>query len=88
MRAAFNGQTDVVKWLLNAGADVNAQDNEGRSALTMAAWNNDNKIKISQLLTKAGAAVNARANDGCTAIMSDNNTKIAKLLIKAGADCK
>jgi hypothetical protein len=48
--AAQNGNTDVVKVLITAKADVNAEDNDGETALSMA----DNE-DITDLLKNSGA---------------------------------
>ena len=39
MRAALEGDTATVRALLAGGADVNAKDNEGRTALMFAVTN-------------------------------------------------
>ena len=37
--AAQNGHIDIAKILIEAGADVNIQDNDGETALSKAPWN-------------------------------------------------
>ena len=40
MRASIEGDIEVVKALFDKGADVNAKNNYGGTALLMASWNN------------------------------------------------
>jgi len=54
----------VVKTLIDAGADVNYKDDDGRSALCKASTN-----KIIDMLLNAGADVNSKDKDGLTPIM-------------------
>jgi ankyrin repeat protein len=77
--------TEVVRCLLERGANVNATTNTGKSALMLA-----RELPVVRLLLAAGAAVNAKSTDGTTALH-----KAAKLglsaavvccLLKAGAD--
>lgn len=53
---------DLVKLLIEAGADVNAQTNEGDVPLLVAINHNSNRI--SKFLIKAGADVNIKNNYG------------------------
>ena len=54
--------------LLNAGADVNIQNNNGETALI---WTiKDEKDETAKLLVNAGADVNIQDNDGITALSS------------------
>ena len=46
-----NGHTAIVELLLNHGADINAKDNDGRTALDLV-WTNE---EIKQLLRQHGA---------------------------------
>ena len=55
------------KVLINAGADVNAKDNEGKTALMYAAYNSG-KVSV-DLLIKNKANINAKDNDGNTALL-------------------
>lgn len=80
-----------VKLLLDAGADVNAKDNIGKTALMYAAKAfNGGDIELISILVNAGADINARDNRGYTALMyaaaytvEDN---VFETLIKYGAD--
>jgi len=57
-RCAYEGQLDILKWCLEAGADVNLRTSLGRSALHYAC--NGNKLSCIRLLLERGADVNVR----------------------------
>jgi len=60
--AAGEGRLDAVRYLLDQGADVNARDGRGRSALTEAAFNG-NAAVIKELILR-GAELNAQSDEG------------------------
>ncbi len=86
MDATAFGSTDAVKLLLDRGADPNAKNAFGATALMWAAGD----IEKVRLLLGKGADVNARSNVGRTplsiAALHDGSFETAKLLIEKGAD--
>nr|XP_053654673.1 putative ankyrin repeat protein RF_0381 [Cherax quadricarinatus] len=65
--AAAEGYDDCVKMLLDAGADVNCQDDDGRTPLHYAAENNNADI-VQMLLnnSRCDCALNIKANNYIT----------------------
>ncbi|MEZ0225738.1 MAG: ankyrin repeat domain-containing protein [Alphaproteobacteria bacterium] len=95
MDAAFRGDGRRVAGLLKGGADINATNATGATALTLAAQNG-HKAVVSYLLSK-GAGVNAiegaaKTNKaGMTALMhaaQQGHAEIVKMLLEKGADTK
>jgi len=85
--AVHNGDLDLTKALIKAGADVNAVNDYGATPLGEAAVLADPEIV--RALIKAGADVNHGNEWGQTALMSVARTdrvKAAEYLIDAGAD--
>lgn len=83
--AAGEGRLEVVRYLLDEGADVNAREKLGDTALTEAVFNGQ-LAAVKELLLR-GADVNAIA-DGGTALdiaINRNHTAIADLLRHRGA---
>ena len=66
--AARQGETDAVKALLDAKADINAVDSDGNNALTLAILNTH--YDLTQMLIDRGADVNIAAKNGRTALYS------------------
>lgn len=86
--AAARGDIESVKALLEKGADINAKDELGRSALLLVVSNN--QTEMARLLIERGADANTRdVTYGLTPFvyaMWTRNTDTALLLIRHGAD--
>ncbi len=64
--AAFNGCTDIVRMLLDAGADIHHRNDQGENALISAAQ--EGNIDVVKVLLEAGADVTQTNADGETAL--------------------
>ena len=87
--AARTGDIDAVKKQLAAGANVNAPEADGTSALLWAAY--QSSPDLVQLLLKAGADVNAANSFGVTPLLQSaryGDAATMNVLLKAGADIK
>jgi len=84
MRALELGDMASAKSLIAAGANVNAADRQGNTALMIAA----NRVELGALrqLLVSGAAVDARNEDALTALFCTDSPEIARELIEHGAD--
>jgi ankyrin repeat protein len=82
--AAGSNRPEVVKALLNAGADVNAKDRLGDTALhEVATSSNVHASETARLLLDAGANVKARNKQGKTPIdaaITSGNHHLAKVV--------
>jgi len=79
---------DILKVLIDAGADVNARNEFGVTPIMYAAVRYDSQEAI-PLLVRAGADVNAADRDGRTALMFaavDGREDLVRALLDAGAD--
>ena len=84
--AVSNNNIEEVARLIEAGANVNATDDYGETALMWAAWYN--AADAAKMLIEAGADINARDKGGKTALMiakEENAVDVAALLKAAGA---
>ena len=87
LAAASDGQVVIAKFLLSNGADVNQQNQIGRTPLHEASWNGH--VGVAELLLTNGADVDARDSSGATPLhqaVAKSHVAIIKLLLTKGAD--
>ena len=61
-RAAKENRVDIVRLLIEQGADAHARGKDGSTPLHHAAW--DDSLEVARLLIEKGADVNARDKGG------------------------
>ena len=85
--ASYHNHIGIVKTLLDMGAEVDAKDGSGNTALMGATFKGfEETVK---LLLEAGAEVNSINHQGATALTfacTFNQERIAQMLISHGAD--
>ncbi|MGX2981911.1 ankyrin repeat domain-containing protein [Helicobacter sp. 23-1045] len=82
--ASYQGHLEIVKYLISKGANVNAKDSFGWTALISASSNG--KLELVKYLISKGADVKAKSNDGYTALMSasfDGHLEVVKVLVES-----
>jgi len=87
MEASLRGNSDVAELLLAKGADINAKDDHGFTALMWAVVGGH--FHAVKLLLDKGADINAKNNNGQTALMHaalGGEVDAVKLLLDKGAD--
>ena len=85
--AAGRGHIEIVKLLLENGADVNSRTKDGDTALIVAS--KAGHTNVVKLLLERGADVNAKNRNGRMALMGATNQghlNVVKLLLERGAD--
>ena len=83
--ASEKGHLDIVKLLIDKGADVHAKDTFGKTALNLASQ----RLEIVKLLIEKGAEVNAKTKKGLTALVCAGGTQkheIIKVLLENKAN--
>lgn len=89
MQATRAGELAVVAALVQAGADLNAQNNDGNNALWFACFRD--RYDLIELLAQAGINLNNQNANGATALMyaaSAGKTAMVQALLAAGADAQ
>ena len=89
MYAVWVGNIEAVKYLIEKGADVNAQDAGGATALHLAAWKGHTPIAV--YLIEKGASANAMSKEGMTPLdiaMMRKNHEIGAAIEKAAPKLK
>ncbi|MFF2449128.1 ankyrin repeat domain-containing protein [Neobacillus sp. NPDC058068] len=87
LQAAKRGEADTLSKLIKNGADINAQDSRGRTAIMNATYSND--VETAKILIKKGANVNIQddiKNSPFLYAGAEGYLDILELTIKAGAD--
>jgi ankyrin repeat protein len=87
LEAAEDSNPERIERLIQEGADINAQDNSGRTAAMIATYNHD--LASAQILIEAGADVNIQddmKNNPFLYAGAEGYLDILKLTIDAGAD--
>lgn len=87
--AAEKGDTENVLKLLKDGANINAKDGLGRTAVMAATY--ANKVETVKVLIQNGADINIRDNQLNNVLLysgAEGSLEIVKLAIDAGADTK
>jgi uncharacterized protein len=88
-RAAKDGDAGAVRELLHFGADVDARDRYGQTALMLAA--HAGHVAVVERLLAAGADMDVTAKYGLSALMLAvlaGHVEVARLLARAGADLR
>ena len=86
IRMAEANDLASVRYLLDKGANVNAQDERGRSALMLAVWNKN--LEMCKLLLARGADINLTGDEGVTALsfaFHAQDVPIIEFLLSKGA---
>lgn len=88
--AADSQKADTIRILLQAGADINAQTNNGDTPLIVALNTPASKYKAAEVLIKSGAKINIQNKDEMTSLMCacKKNYYVAaiQLLLNSNAD--
>lgn len=81
MYACWVGNAEATKYLIQKGADVNAQDNGGATALHLAIWKGFTPIAL--YLLENGASANSLSQEGMTpmdiAVLKENKEVISAI---------
>ena len=83
--AAMDGNFEKVKLLIEKGADIDAKDNDGVTALMYVSRAGD--LEIAKYLVENGADVNAKDKEGWSVLMEasyEGHLKVVKYLIENG----
>lgn len=92
INAATEGKVALMDVLLKAGADPNARDESGMSALRHVAWTGKNQVNAAKRLIAAKADVNLAADDDWTPLIQamyndpELAVPLAQALLQGGAD--
>jgi ankyrin repeat protein len=83
------GNLEIVKFLLDSGADINAISKNGFSATPLQGAAAFQKIDLARLLIARGANVNCRGQEGVTPlheVAGNGELEFARLLLEHGAN--
>ena len=83
--AAAYGKPAIARLLLDQGADVNARDKAGQTALMKAVWNSH--ADVVNVLLQRGAAITDKDSNGNTVIgmaKTKNDRRVLSVLVEAG----
>ena len=84
IQSAYQGNTEIVKVLVSAGADLDLADSTGGTALMSACITG--KSQTVKYLIFAGCDLNLTDDDGLSALHWAKTPEVAELLLKNGAD--
>jgi len=85
--ASRGGHVDLARMLVERGADISAQKNDGSTALHLASENDH--VDLAWMLVERGADISAQKNDGSTALhlaSENDHVDLARMLVEQGAD--